>query len=67
VTYSQVSADATRTAALLSGEVDFVLDPPPQDLRRMEEGKTVKVVRGQENGSSSSASTRAATNCCTPA
>jgi peptide/nickel transport system substrate-binding protein len=49
VIYSQVSADATRTAALLSGEVDFVLDPPPQDLRRMEEGKTVKVVRGQEN------------------
>jgi peptide/nickel transport system substrate-binding protein len=49
VTYSQVSADATRTAALLSGEVDFVLDPPPQDLRRMEEGKSVKVVRGQEN------------------
>jgi peptide/nickel transport system substrate-binding protein len=49
VVYTQVSADATRTAALLSGQVDFVLDPPPQDLRRLEEGKVTKVVRGQEN------------------
>ncbi|MGZ8981930.1 MAG: ABC transporter substrate-binding protein [Burkholderiaceae bacterium] len=49
VSYTQVSADATRTAALLSGQVDFVLDPPPQDLRRLEENKAVKVVRGQEN------------------
>jgi peptide/nickel transport system substrate-binding protein len=49
VSYTQVSADATRTAALLSGQVDFVLDPPPQDLRRLEENKAIKVVRGQEN------------------
>lgn len=49
VIYTQVSADATRTAALLSGQVDFVLDPPPQDLRRLEENKDTKVVRGQEN------------------
>jgi peptide/nickel transport system substrate-binding protein len=49
VVYTQVSADATRTAALLSGQVDFVLDPPPQDLRRLEENKAIKVVRGQEN------------------
>jgi peptide/nickel transport system substrate-binding protein len=49
VVYSQISADATRTAALLSGQVDFVLDPPPQDLRRLEEDKGTKVVRGQEN------------------
>jgi peptide/nickel transport system substrate-binding protein len=49
VVYTQVSADATRTAALLSGQIDFVLDPPPQDLRRLEENKETKVVRGQEN------------------
>jgi len=49
VLYTQVSADATRTAALLSGQVDFVLDPPPQDIRRLEENKAIKVVRGQEN------------------
>ncbi|HET9024706.1 MAG TPA: ABC transporter substrate-binding protein [Burkholderiaceae bacterium] len=49
VIYTQVSADATRTAALLSGQVDFVLDPPPQDIRRLEENKAIKVARGQEN------------------
>jgi peptide/nickel transport system substrate-binding protein len=49
VIYTQVSADATRTAALLSGQVDFVLDPPPQDLKRIEDNKGTKVVRGQEN------------------
>jgi peptide/nickel transport system substrate-binding protein len=49
VIYTQVSADATRTAALLSGQVDFVIDPPPQDVRRLEESKGTKVIRGQEN------------------
>jgi peptide/nickel transport system substrate-binding protein len=49
VVYTQVSADATRTAALLGGQVDFVLDPPPQDLARLENNKDTKVVRGQEN------------------
>jgi peptide/nickel transport system substrate-binding protein len=49
VVYTQVSADATRTAALLGGQIDFVLDPPPQDLARLERIKDVKVVRGQEN------------------
>lgn len=49
VVYTQVSADATRTAALLSGQIDFVLDPPPQDLARLESNKETKVVRGQEN------------------
>ncbi|MCK7496445.1 MAG: ABC transporter substrate-binding protein [Comamonadaceae bacterium] len=32
IVYTPIKSDATRTAALLSGEVDFVLDPPPQDL-----------------------------------
>jgi peptide/nickel transport system substrate-binding protein len=49
VVYTQVSADATRTAALLGGQIDFVLDPPPQDLSRLEAGTATKVVRGQEN------------------
>jgi peptide/nickel transport system substrate-binding protein len=49
VVYTQVSADATRTAALLSGQIDFVLDPPPQDLARLEANPDTKVVRGQEN------------------
>ncbi len=49
VVYTQVSSDATRTAALLSGQVDFILDPPPQDLARLENNKDTKVLRGQEN------------------
>ena len=49
VIYTQVTSDATRTAALLSGQVDFVLDPPPQDVRRVEENKGTKIMRGQEN------------------
>ncbi len=35
IVYTPISNDATRIAALLSGEVDFVLDPPLQDLRRI--------------------------------
>jgi peptide/nickel transport system substrate-binding protein len=49
VIYTQVSADATRTAALLSGQVDFILDPPTQDVARLEKDPGTKVVRGQEN------------------
>jgi peptide/nickel transport system substrate-binding protein len=49
VIYTQISSNATRTAALLSGQVDFLLDPPPQDLGRLEENKETKVARGQEN------------------
>lgn len=49
VIYTQVSADATRTAALLSGQVDFILDPPTQDVARLEKDAGTKVVRGQEN------------------
>lgn len=44
IEYRPISNAATRVAALLSGEVDFVLDPPLQDLKRIEatEGLSVK-------------------------
>lgn len=35
VTFLSISNDATRIAALLSGEIDLVTDPPLQDLRRI--------------------------------
>src|SRR5690606_28896692 len=35
IVYSPIKQAATRTAALLSGEIDFVLDPPAQDLARI--------------------------------
>ena len=34
---------ATRAAALLSGEVDFVLDPPPQDIARLKTSPIVNL------------------------
>lgn len=49
VVYTPVKATATRMAALLSGEVDFVLDPSPQDLPRLRQDSNLKVVDGIEN------------------
>ena len=49
VVYTPIKSDATRTAALISGELDLVLDPPPQDLQRMRAGPGTKVVEGMEN------------------
>jgi peptide/nickel transport system substrate-binding protein len=49
IVYTPVSAVATRMAALLSGEVDFVLDPSPQDLPRIRSNANLKVLDGIEN------------------
>ncbi|CDN85954.1 MULTISPECIES: ABC transporter substrate-binding protein [Hydrogenophaga] len=49
VVYTPVKATATRMAALLSGEVDFVLDPSPQDLPRLRQDGNLKVMDGVEN------------------
>ena len=35
IIYTPIANQATRVAALLSGELDFVLDPPLQDLKRI--------------------------------
>ena len=43
VIYTPISSAATRTAALLSGQVDFVLDPAPQDLARLERDPNIAV------------------------
>jgi peptide/nickel transport system substrate-binding protein len=49
VVYSPIKNDATRTAALISGEIDFVLDPAPQDIARLKNTQGVKVIDGLEN------------------
>ena len=49
VVYTPIKAAGTRIAALLSGEVDFVLDPPLQDLEKLKQEKNLKVYEGQEN------------------
>ena len=40
---------ATRTAALLSGQVDFVLDPAPQDIARLERNASIQVLSRAED------------------
>lgn len=49
IVYTPIKAEATRVAALLSGEVDFVLDPSPQDLARLRANANLKVIDGVEN------------------
>jgi peptide/nickel transport system substrate-binding protein len=48
VEYRPVANSATRMAALRSGQVDFVLDPPVQELARIGEDKALKVWNGPE-------------------
>jgi len=48
IVYRPISSDATRIAALLSGEVDFVLDPPLQDLNRLRQAQGIRVLEGPE-------------------
>ena len=48
VIWLPIKSNATRAAALLSGEVDFVNDPPPQDIARLKSGADVKVVESPE-------------------
>ena len=36
-------------AALLSGDLDFVLDPPVQDIDKLKQDKNIKVYEGREN------------------
>ena len=49
IVYRPIKSDATRTAALFSGQVDFVLDPPPQDIARIKAAPGLKVIEGTEN------------------
>jgi peptide/nickel transport system substrate-binding protein len=49
IVYTPIKSEATRVAAMLSGEVDFLLDPSPQDLARLRSNANLKVVDGVEN------------------
>ncbi len=49
VVFTPIKSDATRVAALLSGEIDLVLDPAPQDLPRLRNTPGVRVQDGPEN------------------
>jgi peptide/nickel transport system substrate-binding protein len=49
VVYTPIVSDATRVAALISGEVDLINDPPPQDVPRLQQTTNIKVIEGVEN------------------
>ena len=49
IVYTPVKQEATRVAAILSGEVDMVLDPNLQDLGRIRNTPNLKVLDGAEN------------------
>ena len=49
IVYTPIANDATRLAALISGEIDLVLDPAPRDVPRLRSVAGVKVISGLEN------------------
>ena len=49
VIYTPIVSDGTRVAALISGEVDLVNDPPPQDVPKLGQTSNIKVIEGVEN------------------
>jgi peptide/nickel transport system substrate-binding protein len=49
IVFTPIGNDATRLAALVSGELDFVLDPAPRDVPRLRNTEGVKLVEGMEN------------------
>ncbi|MEX1074009.1 MAG: ABC transporter substrate-binding protein [Burkholderiales bacterium] len=48
VIYTPIKSDATRIAALLSGDVDIVTDLPTQDVQRLRNEPKLKVLDGHE-------------------
>jgi peptide/nickel transport system substrate-binding protein len=49
IVYSPIKNEGTRMAALLSGELDFVLDPAVQDIEKLKMEKSVRIYEGREN------------------
>ena len=49
-TFIVIASDATRLAALASGQVDFVIDPPFQDVARLKRDAHYRVVETSDIG-----------------
>ena len=49
IVYTPIQEAATRVAALLSGEVDYIQDVPVQDLGRVDSADGLKVVKAPQN------------------
>jgi len=50
VTFTTIKSDATRLAALASGEVDLVLDPPFQDVQRLKSDSRIRLLQMPDLG-----------------
>jgi len=48
IVFTTISSDATRVAALLSGEVDVIEPVPVQDISRVDTSPNVEVLKGPE-------------------
>src|SRR5258708_16629251 len=49
VTFFPIKSDPTRVSALIAGNVDMILDPPPQDVPRLRRQQGIRIVEGVEN------------------
>ena len=49
IVFTPIKSAATRSAALISGQVDMVVDPPVQDLERIKRDPNIRVIEGPEN------------------
>jgi peptide/nickel transport system substrate-binding protein len=49
IVYTPIKEGPTRMAALLANNIDFVLDPPVQDIDKLKQEKGVKLYEGREN------------------
>ncbi len=47
--FTPIKSPQTRAAALLTGDVDFVLDPPLQDVEKLRQDPSIKIFEGREN------------------
>lgn len=49
IEFTPIQSPSTRAAALLSGEIDFLQDPPVQDIQRLNQAQGLKVLAAPEN------------------
>ena len=49
VIFTPIASDATRLAAVMSGDVDLIQDAPPQDLARLANDPRMRLTSGPEN------------------
>ena len=49
IVYTTIKSDATRMSALAAGDLDVVIDPPNQDIEKLQHDPRVRIYREPEN------------------